>query len=46
LTHTFTNTYGDEVTSEYVLPPYQYSDNTYLLICSDGDYSMLLNAAE
>jgi len=46
LTHTFTNTYGDEVTSEYVLTPYQYSDNTYLLICSDGDYSMLLNAAE
>lgn len=43
LTHTFTNTSNKEVTSEYILTPYQYDDTRYLLMQMDiGDYSMVL----
>lgn len=42
LTHSFTNTYGEQKTSEYILTPYQYDNTRYLLIHNDGDYSMVL----
>lgn len=42
LTHSFTNTYGEQKTSEYILTPYQYDNSRYLLIHNDGDYSMVL----
>lgn len=47
LTHTFTNTSNKEVTSEYILTPYQYDDTRYLLMQMDrGDYSMVLTISE
>ena len=42
LYHSFTNTYGENTTSEYVFTPYQFDDSRYLLICSGSDFSMVL----
>ena len=46
LYHSFTNVFGEQKTIEYVLTPYQYDSNHYLLIHHDGDYSMVLTIGE
>ena len=43
LTHSYTNTNGEQKTGEYILTPYQYDNTRYLLMQMDsGDYSMVL----
>lgn len=40
-THSFTNTYGENKTVDKSFTPYQF-DETYLLLDTEGDYSMVL----